>query len=530
MSTLRIKDLSRRALVILILAALAAGCSTQAQAVPDSPGVSRVPVTPAPSTLAVQPSPTFNPSPTLSPSPTPAPHLTALVPVASFWSPVTGISSAEVRTLLAGGKSGDFTSAVVQAGFGQAVVDRLGLAISTVSEMDPSALFAALRPGVLGLVRIDDLSPSVSALSLDGVSLFGASRLRDFSLWPLLVADPTSTFDYDSLWTIAGGGDVNLDRSVYLEAIAHQRGVDYPWAGGTSAITGHYCCGTGSNTLVNAQTTGSPGAFGAVFTGSDVSLVNLEGPAPNKFSYHPDGFSFSFDPALLAGLAHTGISAVGLANNHIRNAGDQGVLDTVANLDAVGVAHAGAGANLAAAQAPAWLSAGGQLIAFLAFDAIQSENWATTGRPGAAPLNMPTVVADIKAARAAGAGIVVVMPHWGTEYTAAISATQRAAAAAMVAAGADVILGSHPHWLSGVAQIAGADGRTAFIDYSLGDLIFDLNYDERTQEGAIVNLTFVGDRLISVKLIPTLLLDYSQGSVLTGAGASKVLADIERAS
>ena len=527
MRRLPLRALPCRALVALTLTALiVGGCGMQNHALPTTPNTTLVPVTPVPSATSVPATPTPSPSP----SPSPTPHLTALVPVATFWSPVVGISLADLRTLLTGGKTASFSSVVVEAGFGQAVVNSLGLAISVVGEMEPAVLFAALKPGVLGLVRIDDLSPSVSALALDGLTLFGASRLRDFARWPLLVADPTSSFDYSSVWTLAGGGDVNLDRNVYRESITRKRGVDYPWVGGTSVITGRYCCGLGSNSLVRGKTTGSPGSFGAVFADSDVSLVNLEGPAPNKFSYHPNGFSFSFDPVLLAGLAHTGIDAVGLANNHIRNAGNQGVRDTLVNLDAVGIAHAGAGTNLATAQSPAWLSAGGQRIAFLAFDAIQSANWATSSRPGAAPLNMVAVVADIKAARVAGADIVVVMPHWGTEYTAAISAVQRREAAAMVAAGADIILGSHPHWLSGIALVGGIDGRTAFIDYSLGDLIFDLNRDERTQEGVIAELTFSGSRLISVKLIPTLLLNYSQGSILTGAGAAKVLADIRRAS
>jgi hypothetical protein len=457
-------------------------------------------------------------------------HLTALVPVVNFWSGVSDISSSDLRLLLAGGRTADFNQVVIEAGTGQALVDSRNLNIGSVAEMEPAALFDALKPGVLGLVKIDDLVPSVSALDLDGLSLFGYARLGDLAHWPLLIADPGSTFDYMTVWTLAGGGDVNLDRSVYQAAIAQGRGVDYPWSGGTSVISRHVCCGDGSNELVEGAATGSPGAFRAVFGGSDLALVNLEGPAPNHFTYHPSGFSFSFDPALLAGLANAGISAVGLANNHIRNAGETGVLETLSNLAAVGLPGAGAGANLAAADAPVWLTAGGQRIAFLAFDAVQSENWATADRAGAAPLIIGSVVAAIKAAKSAGADLVIVMPHWGAEYTAAISATQKSEATAMVAAGADIILGSHPHWLSGITLSSGAMGRTAFIAYSLGDLLFDLNRDERTQEGAIVNLTFVGPKLLQAKLIPTLLLHDSQGSILTGAGATKVLADIERAS
>lgn len=472
---------------------------------------------------------TNDPIPSPSSVPTAAPALTALVPVVNFWSPVTDVSSADLRTLLSGGTSQDFRQIVVESGEGPALLGALGLDIAGVNELPAAAIFASLKSGELGLVKIDDLVPQVSALKVDGLSLFGYQRISGLARWPLLVPENGAGFDYGALWTLAGGGDVNLDRAVYRTSVLEGRGPDYPWSGGTSVIGGYTCCGAGNNPLAVGRSSGEAGAFRAVFAGSDIALVNLEGPAPDKFSYHPDGFTFTFDPALLAGLTWAGISAVGLANNHIRNAGSTGVLDTIANLDEVGLAHAGAGANLAAAAAPATLSAGGQRIAFLSFDAIAPVNWASAKSPGAAPLDINAAVADIRAAKAAGADIVIVMPHWGTEYSTAISAAQRSEAAAMVAAGADVILGSHSHWLNGISLQASANG-VAFVDYSLGDLIFDLNYDERTQEAAVVNLTFAGTRLLQVKLIPTLVLAYSQGSLLTGTGAAKVLADIAAAS
>ena len=187
--------------------------------------------------------------------------------------------------------------------------------------------------------------------------------MADISRWPLPAPGVATSFDYRSLWTLAAGGDVNLDRAVYRRSAPGKLGPDYPWSGGASELTGHECCGTGSNLLATARGAGSPGAFRSALADADLALVNLEGPAPDAWSYHPDGYTFTFDPALLEGLSYAGIDAVGLANNHIRNAGDKGVLDTCANLDVIGVAHAGAGADLAAARAPLWLSAGGERVA-----------------------------------------------------------------------------------------------------------------------------------------------------------------------
>ena len=515
---------SRYLTSLLLLGFLAGGCTpSYPVATPQSSASPTNLATPTASpTMSSTPIPTASPTP--QPTPTP---LTALMPVVNFWSSVQNISLADLRILLAGGHTKDFSQIVVETGASEGLKELLGVVAGPQIEKSATELQASLKAGAVGLVKIEDLSPTVTALNVEGLTLFGYQRLGDPSLWPLLVPDATANFDYRSLWTLAAGGDVNLDRAIYRVAVLNKKGVDYPWAGGTSVITAQVCCGLGKNLVTRAKATGSPGAFGAVFKDSDLSLVNLEGPAPNHYTYHPDGFSFSFDPALLRGLANTGIDAVGLANNHIRNAGSQGVLDTCRNLNAVGIAHTGAGSNLSAARAPAWLTAGGQRIAFLAYDAIQGANWATAARPGAAPLDINQIVKDIAAARAERADLIIVMPHWGTEYTTAISATQRRQAAAMVAAGADLVLGGHSHWVGGINLVPNNRG-SAFVIYSLGDLIFDLNRDTRTQEGVIVNLTFSGNRLLQVKLLPTLLLNYSQGSLLTGSGAAQVLNDIRQ--
>ena len=134
-----------------------------------------------------------------------------------------------------------------------------------------------------------------------------------------------------------------------------------------------------------ARRTGNAGAFRSLLSGADLAIVNLEGPASADFVYRQDGFLFSVDPALLAGLRDAGIDAVSLANNHTRNAGDEGVADTCAKLDEIGVAHAGAGANLASSRSPAWLTAAGLKVAFLAYDAQEPGNWARAGRPGSGP-------------------------------------------------------------------------------------------------------------------------------------------------
>ena len=280
-----------------------------------------------------------------------------------------------------------------------------------------------------------------------------------------------------------------------------------------------------------ARRTGNGGSFRTLLSGSDISIVNLEGMASQDFVYRQDGFTFDVDPALLAGLRNAGIDAVSLANNHTLDAGPQAIAQTRRELDSLGVAYAGAGADLASASQPAWLSAAGLKVAFLAYDAPQQDNWARVGRAGAAPFQIDAVTADIRAARAAGADFVIVMPHWGSEYTLYVSREQRRQAEAMVAAGADVILGSHSHYAGGMQTLVKPAGDRALVVYSLGNLLFDFSYDQRTLQGVVYELTFQGTRLVQVEMNPTVMVDHSQVNLLDpAADGSATIQQIRSAS
>lgn len=456
--------------------------------------------------------------------PTIEPVLVPLVPVTGFWSTERSVSKAGLASALAG------TSArpgvvMVDRGALAAVASSLGVKPGPhVRAMAPDEVRAAIaRDGrIIGLLRAEDVTADVRALAVDDIELFGGSRVRDLSGWPLLVpvvgAAAPSTFDPAAAWTLAAGGDVMLDRDVYRLAVIRGRGPDWPWSGGTARITGRTCCGWMGMALVAGRRTGHAGAVRDLLHGADVALVNLEGPAPRSFSYHPNGHVFTMDPGLLVGLRRAGIDVVSLGNNHIANAGPTGVRDTTRRLDRLGIVHAGAGQNLGAARRPAWLSAGGLRIAVLAADDVARRARATRSRAGSAPLRTVSLRADIRAARQAGADVVIVAPHWGREYTDTVTPRQRRVARALLDAGADVVLGSHSHW-AGPLDIV--DGR--LVVYSLGNLVFDLQHDARTQQGLIVVLTFVGRRLAQVDLHPTLMLRESQPNLLEPHGGGNAL-------
>jgi len=236
--------------------------------------------------------------------------------------------------------------------------------------------------------------------------------------------------------------------------------------------------------------------------------------------------TFTFDQALEAGIHDAGVDLVSLANNHIRNAGSTGVLQTIANERAAGLILVGAGSTIETANAPTWFTVDGVRVAVLAFDAINlAANGATTSRSGAAPLDLARARADIRAARAGGAQVVIVVPHWGVEYTSTPTATQRADAASLIADGADVVLGSHPHWAGAMEAIG--DG---LVVCSMGDFIFDLPRSEQTDEGLVVELTFLGAHLAPVDIHPTIELDRSQPNLLDPTDGQVILNRIRAAS
>jgi poly-gamma-glutamate capsule biosynthesis protein CapA/YwtB (metallophosphatase superfamily) len=528
------------ALAGLLFAGTTAGCSGTAQAQlvadtagtpsgapsdspTDDPAASVHPASPGPSD-APSDGPSDAPSDGPTPSPAPSPVLVPLVPVTGSWSTERSITRAALVAAVSG-KGPHPREVLVSAEDLEPLVAVLGVNagpnVRALSAGDIRARIAK-SPAALGIVRAEDVSPTVRALAIGGATLFGETRVTALATWPLLVPEPPgarpSTFTPASLWTMVAGGDVMLDRYVYKRTVIDGLGAGYPWNGGTARISSTYCCGWPGLRIVRGTPVGSAGAVRNLLRRADVALVNLEGPAPDNHRWHPHGLVFTMDPALLTGLRGAGIDVVSLANNHIRNGGSRGVLDTIRNLDKLGIRHAGAGRNSAAARRPAWLSAAGLRIAVLAYNGVGPAPNATSTTAGAAALSITAVRADIRAARAAGADVVVVVPHWGVEYTDRITAQQATLGPALLRAGADLVLGGHSHWAGPVRVTSGR-----LVVYSMGNLVFDLMHDARTQQGMLVELTFAGRKLAQVTLHPTVIVGYVQPNLLTASGGGDAL-------
>ncbi|HEX8025550.1 MAG TPA: CapA family protein [Candidatus Limnocylindrales bacterium] len=456
----------------------------------------------------------------------------AVVPVTSFRNPWPSTSADELGSVLRG-ESRRYTALEFAQPDAEAILELLGIREAGTSSRvlyadDPAALRSdlAAHPDRLGFLEAGDVDPSVHALAWGDASLFGVRRLASLDGWPLLLAAGTSAgasngaaaYDPATAWTLVAGGDINLDGGVAYHVKQLGLGVDFPFDGGTATITGHTCCSFAGLPLPVAKRTGNVGAVRQLLSLADLSIANFENPAPNNFTYHQAGFNFSADPALIEGLANAGIDWVSLANNHIGNYGTSGILDTLQNLDTYGIAHGGADQNLDAAREATLLDAGGITVGILGYDTIKPAYAATASKPGSNEMTETRVRADVAAARAAGAQLVIVFPHWGTEYAATTTATQRRLAHAAIDAGADLVIGSHTHWAGGIEVY---QGRPIF--YSLGDFVFNIQRSEQTEESYLLELTLSGTRLVQAALHPFLILDQSQPNLLDPAGSGKIV-------
>lgn len=212
-------------------------------------------------------------------------------------------------------------------------------------------------------------------------------------------------------------------------------------------------------------------AIGPLLQAADVAIGNLETSIARPTTGTPlDNKIYTFRSApntvnVLKGRFH----AMSVANNHSGDFGRDAFLETLDHLRTAGIAAFGGGANLTEAHKPYWIEKHGIRIAVLAYNEFKPRSFeAGATWPGVAWSEDSHVVADIRAARAAGADVVIPFMHWGWEREPGPTQRQRDLAKTMVQAGADAVVGSHPHVTQGADLVLGKP-----VIWSLGNLVFD---------------------------------------------------------
>ena len=236
------------------------------------------------------------------------------------------------------------------------------------------------------------------------------------------------------------------------------------------------------------------------FWGTDIEMVNLEGPI-SSIPREPDynhSLVFNFPPKTIDVLKWMHLNAVSLANNHSLNNGQNGLSYTVELLKKNDIAPIGQDARVDADSIKEF-SGNGIKASVITIDTLNTD------------LDINLIKAEKKKGNK-----VIIYPHWGNEYEQTHSQAQENLAESWIDAGADLIVGSHPHVVQDIDIY-----KNVPIVYSLGNLLFDQYFSPETQEGLIVAGKFTTDKLELI-VLPTIQKD-TKPQLQTGTAKQKTL-------
>ena len=237
-----------------------------------------------------------------------------------------------------------------------------------------------------------------------------------------------------------------------------------------------------------------------LFLQDDWTIGNLECPITSRENAadKTKRFIFRADAANAAALLRGGYDCLNLANNHSMDYLSDGLLDTMDNLEQSGLSYAGAVAD-SLDNSACIFEKNGIRVGLLAYSAFPPEGFFyNEDKPSVryiSAMDLDRLGRDI--ADLAECDFIIVYVHWGVEYDPFPSKDQQLMARAAIDAGADFVVGTHPHVLQKPEVYNGK-----YIYYSLGNFIFDRQIPPGTDEGMILQLTVTGDGLAELEEIP----------------------------
>jgi len=250
-----------------------------------------------------------------------------------------------------------------------------------------------------------------------------------------------------------------------------------------------------------------------ITTAADITFGNLETTLavagerlPGKVIW------FRADPEATNGLKDAGFDVLSLANNHILDYDTPALLETIENLERVGIGYVGAGENLDQARRPLVVVKNGVRVGFLAYNEFYNYFWsysyrrtfeATEDIAGTAPMKEELIREDIEKLKDL-CDVVVVSLHWGIEESNRVTGAQQNLAHKIIDWGGDIILGHHPHVLQGIELYKGG-----LIAYSLGNFVFDQN-DENNNQSIILDIIIEDGRITGARAHPIYIYDKHQ--------------------
>ncbi|MBQ9361705.1 MAG: CapA family protein [Lachnospiraceae bacterium] len=237
----------------------------------------------------------------------------------------------------------------------------------------------------------------------------------------------------------------------------------------------------------------------AAMRDADITMIN------NEFPYSDRGtptagkkFTFRAEPETVRYLNDLGVDIVGLANNHAYDYGPDALLDTMDTLSGADIRYVGAGRDIAEAMTPQYIDAGGMTIAFTAATQIERSlppdtKEATETEPGVLRTLDPEKYIQVISEADENADFTIAFVHWGSENVFEYEAAQRELAEKYAKAGADLIIGAHPHVLQGFEFVGDVP-----VVYSMGNFWFN----SKTLDSCMIEATVNEGELTELRFIP----------------------------
>ena len=226
--------------------------------------------------------------------------------------------------------------------------------------------------------------------------------------------------------------------------------------------------------------------FAAEFASADVRIANLECVVATQGAAGRKNYTFRAHPRVLPVLRRH-VDAVTLANNHSGDFGREAFAQMLGLLERAGLAQVGGGLNLAQAHTPWVVERNGLRLAVLSYNEFMPRRFeADHDAPGVAWSEDEQVIEDIRRARTVHrADLVIPIMHWGWENERVANARQRQLARRMIEAGADAVIGGHPHVTQDIEHHQGKP-----IVYSVGNFVMKETDNEHQRQGWVLRLDF----------------------------------------
>ncbi len=253
--------------------------------------------------------------------------------------------------------------------------------------------------------------------------------------------------------------------------------------------------------MLSAAYSGGAYKFGKYFAliadelaAADVTTINVEGAIAGQGEFGYTGYpSFNTPPAILTALKAAGVDMLTLANNHSLDRYYDGLMNTLRNVDKAGLQRTGAYRSQKEHDAPQVFEVNGIKLGVTNYatglNGVEKRSDKRALKYGIRTVQRSNFKKDIQAMRDAGAQAVVVFMHWDREYKRMPNGATKKTAQQLADAGADVIIGGHPHQVQPIEWLEGKDGNRTLCAYSLGNFLSN-HEGEFLDNGIILQVSF----------------------------------------